>query len=135
MTKLSPFAAPLGRVFISLIFLLSGLSKITAYEATQGYMETMGVPGALLPLTILLEVAAALAIIIGWKTRYAAAALAGFSIIAAFLFHFNPGDQIQFIMLMKNIAMAGGLLFLVAFGAGAWSVDQWRDNRDITREA
>ncbi len=135
MTKLTSFAAPVGRLLISLIFLLSGISKLSAYEATQGYMEAMGVPGALLPLTILFEIGVSLAVIVGWQTRLAALALAGFSIIAAFLFHFNPGDQIQFIMFMKNIAMAGGFLFLVAFGAGAWSVDQWRAARTITQEA
>jgi len=135
MTKLTSFAAPVGRLLISLIFLLSGISKLSAYEATQGYMEAMGVPGALLPLTILFEIGVSLAVIVGWQTRLAALALAGFSIITAFLFHFNPGDQMQFIMFMKNIAMAGGFLFLVAFGAGAWSVDQWRAARTITQEA
>tara|TARA_R110002073_G_scaffold42552_3_gene119025 strand:+ start:1594 stop:2028 length:435 start_codon:yes stop_codon:yes gene_type:complete len=135
MTKLTSYTAPIGRVFISLIFLLSGISKISAYEGTQGYMEAMGIPGALLPLTILFEVVVSLAVIIGWQTRLAALALAGFSIVTAFLFHGNLGDQIQFIMFMKNIAMAGGFLFLVANGAGVWSVDQWIANRSTAQEA
>ncbi len=123
MTKYQIFAAPVGRLFISLIFLLSGISKISGYEGTQGYMEAMGVSGELLPVTILFEIGFSLAIIIGWNTRLAALALAGFNLITAVIFHSNLGEQIQFIMFMKNIAIAGGFLFLVAHGAGAYSLD------------
>ncbi len=123
MTGLYSYAAPAGRLLISLIFLVSGLGKISAYEATQGYMAAMGIPGGLLWVTILFEVSFSLAVIVGWKTRLGALGLAGFSIVTAVLFHANPGDQIQFIMFMKNIAIAGGFLFLVANGAGAFSLD------------
>jgi putative oxidoreductase len=102
---------------------MSGLGKLSAYAGTQAYMEGAGVPGALLPLVIVIEVAAGLAIIVGWQTRLAALALAGFSIMSAVLFHFNFADQIQSIMFMKNLSIAGGLLILVAGGAGAWSLD------------
>jgi putative oxidoreductase len=112
-----------GRILISLIFLLSGLQKIGGYEATQGYMAAMGVPGALLPLVIALEVGGAIAIILGYHTKLFAFLLAGFSIVSALLFHRALGDQVQFIMFMKNLAMAGGFLFLVARGAGDWSLD------------
>jgi len=115
-----------GRILISLIFLLSGLHKIGGYEATQGYMAAMGVPGALLPLVIALEVGGALAIILGYHTRLFAFLLAGFSVVSALLFHRALGDQVQFIMFMKNLAMAGGFLFLVARGAGDWSLDARR---------
>ncbi len=117
------YAAPVGRLLISLIFLISGLGKISAYEATQGYMAAMGVPGVLLWPTILFEVTFALAVIVGWKTRPAALGLAGFSIVTAVLFHADTGNQMQFIMFMKNIGLAGGFLFLVANGAGACSLD------------
>lgn len=123
MSEIQRIAAPLGRVLIAAIFVLSGLSKITAYTNTQGYMEAMGVPGALLPLVILFEVLAGLAIIVGWQTRLVAFALAGFSILSAIMFHFNFADQIQFIMFMKNIAISGGFLFLVASGPGAFALD------------
>lgn len=123
MTTLNSLAAPVGRLFIALIFLLSGISKLSAYEGTQGYMEAMGIPGGVLPLTILFEVVFSLAIIIGFKTRIAALALAGFSLVTAVMFHSALGDQIQFIMFMKNIGLAGGFLFLVAHGAGAFSLD------------
>jgi putative oxidoreductase len=116
-----------GRILISLIFLLSGLHKIGGYEATQGYMAAMGVPGALLPLVIALEVGGAIAIILGYHTRLFAFLLAGFSVVSALLFHRALGDQVQFIMFMKNLAMAGGFLFLVARGAGDWSLDARRE--------
>jgi putative oxidoreductase len=116
----------LGRLLMSAIFLVSGLGKIGAYAATQGYMAAQGVPGMLLPLVIALEVGGGLAIIAGYQTRLAATLLAGFSVLAALIFHRVPGDQIQFILFMKNLAMAGGFMFLVARGAGDWSLDARR---------
>jgi len=123
MDKVQEFAAPLGRLLISFMFVMSGISKIGGYEGTQGYMEAMGVPGMLLPLVILAEVGLGLAVIVGYKTRIAAFGLAGFCILAAILFHANFSDQMQMIMFMKNIGLAGGFLLLVAHGAGAYSVD------------
>jgi putative oxidoreductase len=113
-----------GRILLAQIFLLAGLNKITGYSGTQGYMEAMGVPGMLLPLVILLEIGGAVALIVGWQTRWAAYALALFSIVSALIFHNNLSDQIQMILFMKNLAMAGGLLVLAANGAGAFSLDQ-----------
>ncbi len=123
MNNTENFADLAGRILISLIFLLAGLQKIGGYEGTQAYMAAMGVPGALLPLVIALEVGGAIAIILGWRTRIVAFLLAGFSIVSALIFHRALGDQMQFIMFMKNLAMAGGFLFLVARGAGEWSLD------------
>ena len=110
-----------GRVLLAAIFLVSGLGKISGYSGTQGYMESMGVPGMLLPLVILLEVGGALAIILGYRTRLAAAALAAFSLASGVLFH-GGADQMQQIMLFKNVTIAGGFLLLVARGAGVWSL-------------
>lgn len=112
-----------GRILISAIFLWSGLGKISGYAGTQGYMESMGVPGMLLPIVIAVEVLGAIAVIVGYRTRIAAFLLGGFSALSGLLFHFNPGDQMQNIMLTKNLAIAGGFLFLVARGAGDWSLD------------
>ncbi|NNL57573.1 MAG: DoxX family protein [Pseudomonadales bacterium] len=123
MHTIKTFAAPAGRVLLALIFVMSGLNKIGAYAATQGYMEAMGVPGGLLPLVIALEVLAGIAVIVGWQARWAALALAGFSVVAAVLFHAEIADQMQMIMFMKNIAIAGGLLMIVAAGAGAYALD------------
>jgi putative oxidoreductase len=112
-----------GRLGLSLIFIISGWGKIAGYAATQGYMESVGVPGALLPLVIALELGGGLAILAGAFTRWFAAALAGFSLLAALLFHFNLADQMQAILFWKNVAMAGGFLLLIANGPGACSVD------------
>ena len=118
------YANLLGRILLAHIFLLAGLNKISAYSGTQGYMESMGIPGMLLPLVILLEIGGALALIVGWQTRWAAYALALFCIVSALIFHFDLADQMQRIMFMKNLALAGGLLVLAANGAGAFSLEQ-----------
>ena len=123
MNAFIPYFNTTGRLLIAAIFLISGLTKVPGYEATQGYMEAMGVPGALLPLVIVFEIAAALAVIIGWQTRLAAFLLAGFTLISAIIFHANLGDQTQFIMFMKNVAIAGGFMFLAANGPGALALD------------
>ena len=125
-----PYFNTVGRVLISAIFLLSGISKLTGYAATQDYMEAMGVPGAMLPLVIVFEIAASLAVIAGWQTRIFAFLLAGFSLVSALIFHSDLGDQMQFIMLLKNVAIAGGFMFLVANGPGALALDNSRANRN-----
>ncbi len=112
-----------GRILIAAIFLIAGLNKIGGYAGTQGYMESMGVPGMLLPLVIALEVLGAIAIILGYRTRLFAFLLAGFCVVSALLFHGNLGDQTQFILFMKNLAIAGGFLFLVVRGPAEWSLD------------
>lgn len=113
----------LGRVGLSLIFIISGWSKIAGYAATQGYMESMGVPGELLPLVIALELGGGLAILAGVGTRWFAIGLALFSIASALLFHANFADQMQAISFWKNIAIAGGFLLLAANGPGPLSLD------------
>ena len=110
----------IARVLMAYIFIMAGWGKITAYSATVGYMESMGVPGALLPLTILIEFGGGLALLFGFQARFAALGLAVFSLITAFLFHGSAEDAINF---MKNMAMTGGLLFLMLHGAGKFSVD------------
>ena len=116
----------LGRIGLSLIFIISGWGKITGYAGTQQYMEAMGVPGAMLPLAIVLELGGGLAIAAGLSTRWIALALAAFSLVTAFIFHADFGDAMQAISFWKNVAMAGGLLMLAAHGAGAWSIDGLR---------
>lgn len=117
----------LGRAALALVFIPAGFSKIGAYEATAGYMDSVGVPGALLPLVILLEIAGGLAVLLGILTRPAALALATFSVAAAVIFHADFGDQVQSIMFAKNIGLAGGFLVLASQAPAAWSVDAiWR---------
>ena len=124
MEKISQFVA---RLFMGQIFLVSGIFKISGYEGTQGYMDAMGVPGMLLPLVILLEAGGGLAIIAGWQTKLVSIALAVFTVIAAVIFHSNFSDQMQTIMFMKNIAIAGGFILLAVHGAGGYSLDSRRN--------
>ncbi|MGL4932297.1 MAG: DoxX family protein [Aeromonas sp.] len=123
MDKMKDMALLAGRVLLALMFVSAGWSKIGGYTGTQGYMEAMGVPGALLPLVILLELGGGLAIVLGLFTRTLSLLLAGFCVAAAVLFHYQPADQMQMIMFMKNLSVAGGFLALAAAGAGAFSLD------------
>ena len=113
-----------GRVFISGVFLLSGFSKIGNYDGTVGWMESFGLPGFLLIPAIILEIVAPLLIIIGYQTRIAAGALSLFCIATAIIFHTDFSDQMQFIAFMKNLALAGGFLFLVVNGAKGYCIDK-----------
>ena len=113
-----------GRSLLSVLFLLSGVGKIGAYAGTAAYMSSLGVPSVLLPVVIATEVLGALAIILGWQTRVTALLLAGFSLVTALVFHSNFGDQIEMIMFLKNVSIAGGFLLLVANGAGPLSLDR-----------
>ncbi|MFX6258397.1 DoxX family protein, partial [Acinetobacter baumannii] len=89
---------------------LSGLTKLSQYEGTQAYMASAGVPTALLPLVIALEIGGSLAVIAGFRTRLVAVLLAGVSLVSAVLFHAHFQDQIQMIMFLKNVSIAGGFL-------------------------
>ena len=113
-----------GRVFISGVFLLSGFNKIGNYEGTVGWMESYGLPGFLLIPAIILEIVAPILIIIGYQTRIAAGALSLFCIATAIIFHTDFSDQMQFIAFMKNLALAGGFLFLVVNGAKGYCLDK-----------
>jgi len=112
-----------GRILLASLFLISGVGKISAYSATAGFMASVGVPGALLPVVIAVEVLGAAAVIVGWQTRIVAFLLAGFSLLSALIFHNDFANQIQMVMFLKNVSIAGGLLLLVAHGAGRFSLD------------
>jgi putative oxidoreductase len=113
-----------GRTLLALIFVLSGLSKLADPSATQAYMQSAGLPGVLLWPTIAFELGFGLLIIVGFQTRLAAILLAGFTVAAGVLFHSKFSDQIQLIMFLKNISIAGGLLLLAASGPGSLSLDK-----------
>lgn len=124
----------LGRIGLSLVFILSGWQKLAGYVPTQQYMEAAGVPGGLLPLVIVLEVAGGLALLAGAATRWIALALALFSLASAALFHAELADPAEAINFWKNVSMAGGFLVLVAHGAGSFSLDHaWARRRAGTR--
>ena len=115
-----------GRLLLAAIFILSGLQQIPDFAGTQEFMASKGVPGILLPAVIALEIIGGLAIVVGWKTRIFAFLLAGYSLLAAVLFHTDFADAQQYYSFMKNLGMAGGFLFLVANGAGSISLDAKR---------
>ena len=126
MNSAAPYLKLVGRVLLSIMFIQSGVGKIFGYAGAQAMMEQHGVSGALLPLVILTEAGGGLLILLGLFTPYAAIALAGFCLIAAWFFHYQPGDMGQMINFMKNITIAGGFLVLAGAGPGAFALDNLR---------
>jgi len=114
----------IGRVFISLVFLLSGFNKIGSYEGTVNWMESFDIPGIFLIPAIILEIAAPILIMVGYKVKISAALLSLFCIATALIFLNDFSNQMQFISFMKNIALSGGFLFLVVNGAKDFSLDK-----------
>ena len=114
----------IGRVFISGIFLLSGFNKTVNYDGTVSWMESFNLPSFLLMPAIILEIIAPILIIIGYQTKIAAGTLSLFCIATAVIFHNDFSDQMQIIAFMKNIALAGGFLFLVVNGAKGYCLDK-----------
>jgi putative oxidoreductase len=121
-------AALIGRVLLAVIFILSGASKLADPAGTIGYITSAGLPLPKLAFAgaAAVELLGGFALVLGYRTRYAALALAAFSLLAALAFHSALADQNQFIHFFKNIAMAGGLLQVVAFGGGRFSLDARR---------
>ena len=119
------FLPLLGRILLGAPFLMSGLGKLGAYAATVGYIAAMGLP--LPPLayivSVVIEIGGGLLLLSGYRVRFAALVLAVFSVAAGVLFHRNFADQNQMIHVLKNVMMAGGLLQITYFGAGAFSLD------------
>lgn len=121
MSKYSHLA---GRIMLALIFIIAGAGKTGDPAGTAGYMQSMGVPAILLWPTIALEVLGGIAIVVGFQTRLVSYLLAVFCIVAAAIFHSNFADQMQQIMFLKDIAIAGGFLLLASSGATAYSIDK-----------
>lgn len=129
--NVQPVAALVGRILLAVIFIISGIGKITGFDGTVGYIASKGLPMAQLVAigTIVVEVGGGIMLAIGYKARWAALALAVFTLLAAFIFHNfwaveaaqKMGQQINF---LKNLAIAGGMLMVFAFGPGRMSVDK-----------
>ena len=113
-----------GRIMISAIFLFSGVNKVFNYDVTTGWMESFGVPGFLLIPAIIVEIIFPILIIIGYQTRIAAGGLLLFSLLTAFIFHLDFSNQMQVIAFLKNVGLAGGMLFLVVHGAKDFSLEK-----------
>ena len=120
--------ALVGRILLALLFLGSGFNKLATPAATQGYIASVGVamPLAAYLVAVVVEVGGGLMLLAWYRARIAALFLAAFTAAAAALFHSNMADPNQMIHAMKNLAIIDGLLQVVAFGAGALSIDQRR---------
>jgi putative oxidoreductase len=133
MALVEKFGPLLGRILIALLFIPAGINKITGFGGTVGYIASKGLP---LPQvaaagTIVVEVVVGLALLVGFKARYAALILAAFTVAASVIFHNfwavpEAQKMMQQLMFTKNFAIVGGLLFIAAFGAGPLSVDNRR---------
>jgi putative oxidoreductase len=120
----------IGRIGLSLLFIISGWGKIAAYAGTQQYMEAAGVPGMLLPLVIAVELGGGIAILLGFFTRWVSLGLAVFTLIAGLIFHAtHMSDPNQAVHFWKNVAVFGGFCVLAVQGAGAYSIDAKRRRR------
>ncbi|HGM5490841.1 TPA: DoxX family protein [Serratia fonticola] len=125
MKKLEDAGLLVARVLMPILFIVAGYGKMgDAYAGTQQYMQAMGVPGFLLPLTILLEFGGGLAILFGFLTRTVALFTAGFTILTALLFHTNFAEGVNQLMFMKNLTIAGGFIVLAVAGPGGFSIDR-----------
>lgn len=118
-----------GRLLLSLLFILSGVEKIATYAATTKLMVAQGIAPGLLPLLIAIELGGGLAILCGLFTRWAAAILFIYAIVTAIVFHDHLGDPSEWIDFLQGIAIAGGFLVLAVQGGGGLSLDAWRRRR------
>jgi len=124
-TNLIQAIAAIGRFLIAIIFVYSGIGKIMAPDATMAYIDAAGLPLPVvaLGLAIAIELGGGLLLALGYRTRLVAAALAAFALVTGMAFHHAVGDPTQLMQLLKNIALAGGLLQVVVHGAGRYGVD------------
>ena len=113
-----------ARILISALFLLNGVFKISNYDGTVGWMEGFGIPGILIIPAIILEIVGPILIILGYKAKIAAGFLSLFCITTAVIFHNDFSDQMQLGSFLKNIALAGGFLFLFINGTKDFSLDK-----------
>ncbi len=114
----------IARILISILFILNGYFKVTNYDNSVEWMESFGVPGILIIPAIILEIVGPILIIIGFQARIAAGLLSIFCILTAILFHNDFSNQMQFTSFLKNIALAGGFLFIVINGTKDFSLDK-----------
>ena len=127
MTSYMQLFSPVGRLLIANIFLIDGINKISYYEGVAEWMFLKGVPEYLLPLVILLEIGGALAIILGWRVKLFSLLFFVFCILTAIIFHSDFTNNMDKVIFMKNMSMAGGFLFLFLHGGGDFSLDKRRN--------
>ncbi len=137
MSQTAYASAAFGRLLMGVLFLLSGIGKLAAPLATQGFIASVGLPlpVAAYGLATAIEIGGGLALVLGFQTKRVAVAVAIFTVATAIFFHANFADQNQMIHFLKNIAIAGGLLQVAAFGGGRFSIDGWRSRQTETTVA
>jgi putative oxidoreductase len=124
MDQLKTYAPLLARLFVGGFFLLAGVGKIGDVAGTAGYIQSVGLPGVLAWPAIIFEIVVGLSLILGFMIRPVALAGAAFCLFTAAVFHNNFADQIQMIMFLKNVSIAGAFLMFFAFGAGKLALDR-----------
>lgn len=124
MEKLTAYAPLVARVLIGALFLIAGAGKLSDVAGFTGFLTSGGLPGFLAWPSILFEIALGVAMIAGYQTRIMALLGAGFCVLAGLLYHFNPADQMQMTMFLKNLAIAGGFLMIFVHGPGKAAVDR-----------
>ncbi len=124
MQALNTFGPLVGRILIGILFLVAGLGKIGDVAGFSGYLASGGLPAFLAWPAVIFEIAVGLLLIIGYQTRIVALATAAFCVVAGFLYHFAPADQMQMAMFLKNLAIAGGLLMFAVHGPGRPAIDK-----------
>lgn len=131
MNNLQSLSVLAGRALLAYLFVPAGLAKLGDIAGSAAYTASGGLPGFFVYPAMALEILGGLAILVGWQTRWAALGLAGFTLVAAYFFHYLPAQaatdpmagMMQMLMFGKNLGITGGLLILAGFGAGAWSLD------------
>ena len=118
-----------GRIFLSALFLIEGLGKISIQEDVIMYMEDFGVPGILFVPAVILEILFPLFLIVGYKTKWAASIMALFTFAVAIIFHTDFTEEIQMIFFLKDIAIAGGFMIIFAYGPGKISLDHYFNSK------
>jgi putative oxidoreductase len=127
MRSYEPYLTLAGRILLAIMFVMAGLNKVMNPQATQQYMAAMGITmatGLFYMGAIMVEVGAGLGLLLGYRTRIAAGVLILFMIPATLIFHTDFSDQNQMVHFMKNLAMTGGLLYVLIYGAGQISLDR-----------
>ena len=119
----------LGRVLLSILFLVEGIGKISMQEDVVMYMEDYGVPGMLFVPATILEILFPLFLIVGYKTKWAASIMALFTFVVAIIFHTDFSEGMQMIFFLKDIAIAGGFMIIVAYGPGKISLDHYFNSK------
>ena len=115
----------IGRIFLSVLFLIEGIGKLFTQEQVITYMEDYGVPGILFIPAVIVEILFPLLLIVGYKTRLAALVMALFTLTVTIIFHTDFGDGMQLILFLKNLAITGGFMIVIAYGSNKFSLDHF----------